>query len=204
MSSFTCNSHPSQYTITVTQEDFTASPSSESTMFDIFNGIEEAPPLVNCDTTNSSRRASTSSCSYNDVDPDTTANPVQMFGVDYISPCVQSKPERRISTRHVVESSYDSATYQHVREYGMEIREYENYFPGDDTQKMETMLVDLSAAAEVSKAIMTGTNLNLKLVAAGAKESFRYRVNKVEVKTWTRHAAFIHGNELQCYIRPKE
>ncbi|RPB29680.1 hypothetical protein L211DRAFT_873161 [Terfezia boudieri ATCC MYA-4762] len=208
MSFFTSSFHPFQFATQITQEDFTASSSPESTILDILND-EGAPLLVSSDTAtkrNSSRRASTSSCSNSDTGLDVTT-PMDMDDVNFISPRDQGRLKHRTSIRHVVRSTHDSATNQHVRVYGIEISEYEGYSPGEDMQdqETETVLVNLSPAAEVSRAIMTNTNINLKLVAAGAKESFKYRVTtKVEVKTWIRQAAFIHDDELQCYIRRNE
>lgn len=175
-------------------------------MIDIFNNDKGPPPfLVNNGTAtkcNNSRRASTSSCSDSGAGPGATT-PRGMDGVHCFSPRYRGGPEVRASIRHVVRSTHDSVTNQHVRIHTVEISEYEDY-SDDDMQETETVLVNLSAAAAVSRAIMTGTNLNLRLVAAGAKESFRYRIAKVEVKTWIRQAAFIHDDELQCYIRRKE
>ncbi|KAF8434234.1 hypothetical protein BGX38DRAFT_1275679 [Terfezia claveryi] len=205
MSLFTSSFHP--FIATQITQDFTASSSPESTILDIFND-EGAPLQVSSNTAtncNSSRRASTSSCSNSDTFLDVTT-PMDMDDVDYFSPRNRGRHKRRTSIRHVVRSTHDSATNQHVRVYGIEIGEYEGYSQGDDMQEQETetVLVNLSAAAEVSRAIMTNTNINLKLVAAGAKESFKYRVTtKVEYKTWIRQAAFIHDDELQCYIRRK-
>ena len=210
MSSFTSNSHPRQFALPGTQEDFSTLYNPESSIFDILNDDEGTPPLGlanSCRITkcicNSSRRASTSSCSNSDTATGITT-PTNMDNVDYVLPLLQliprCKPERRIWTRHVVHSTHDTTTNQYAHVHGIEVSEYKGHSTGDDTRDMETVLVDLPATAKVSS---SGTNINLKLVAAGAKESFRYHC-QVKAKTWIRQATFVHDNEHQCYIRRKE
>jgi len=209
MSSFTSNSSYScQSANAITQEVSTIS-AAESAMFDIFNGDEETPLLANSSRTShrpNSRRASTSSCPDSDTESD-ISTPMDMDDThEFSSPTKGEHPKCTAWVRHAVHCTHDRTTNQHIRVHRVEISQYENYSAGDDTPETETVLVDLSAlsAAELSQAIMTGTSINLKLVAAGARESFKYRVNKVKVKTWIRHVAFVHDDELQCYIRRKE